>query len=248
MKRSKSSLDCPADSEVGDGIVAQKSSWRFDGNVPERFDRHVSRSIPGYDQGHGLVVEIAKTLDAGDGLIYELGCSTGVLTEKIAEAVSDRSFCIKGIDQVDGMLEIARKRCDRFATTSFDLGDITDYHFHTASMVVSYYTLQFVPVSQRPGTVNAIYKALQENGKLVLFEKITFANQKRNQMVNEAYFEYKREQGYSEAEIRSKAGSLEGVLVPQTEDQNIQMLKAAGFKNVETMFAKLCWQGYLATK
>ena len=50
------------------------------------------------------------------------------------------------------------------------------------------------------------------------------------------YYEYKKNQGYSDYEIAQKREALENVLIPFTIDENIQMCKDAGFKNIDTIF------------
>ena len=231
---------------VGDGIVAPRSSWRFDGTVPDRFDQHVSRSIPGYDDGHELVVKNSLDFLGNHGIIYELGCSTGVLTEKLAKASKSAVSRIIGIDQVDGMLGKARQRCKEHSNVSFEQGDIVNFPYLTAVLMVSYYTLQFVPVDLRQGMVDRVARTLQPGGAFILFEKICFSDPKIDREVTNEYYAYKRSRGYTDEEIISKAASLDGVLVPRTEQENRNMLKQSGFAHVETIFSELCWQGYVA--
>ena len=50
------------------------------------------------------------------------------------------------------------------------------------------------------------------------------------------YYDYKRKQGYSEYEISTKREALENVLIPFTIDENIDMCKSAGFKQIDTIF------------
>lgn len=231
---------------MGDGIVTQRSSWRFDGTVPEKFDRHVERSIPGYSYGHELVVQHASSGLGKGGVIYELGCSTGVLTKKLADCVKPESTRIVGVDQVEDMLVKARARCGGYSNVTFEAADIVDYQFSSADLVVSYYTLQFVPQESRQSVVDKIASVLHPQGALILFEKIRFSDPDFDAEITGKYNAYKRAQGYTDAEIRSKAASLEGVLVPQTESENREMLKHAGFSNVNVIFSELCWQGYVA--
>jgi tRNA (cmo5U34)-methyltransferase len=231
---------------VGDGIIAPRSSWRFDGAVPERFDRHVSRSIPGYDDGHELVIQHSRDSLGHPGITYELGCSTGVLTEKLANASHPEGSRIIGIDQVEGMLGKARQRCKEHNNVFFERGDVVDYSYLPAALMVSYYTLQFIPVALRQGVVDRIARALQPEGAFILFEKICFSDPEKDREVTRKYYAYKRSRGYSDEEILSKAASLEGVLVPRTEQENRNMLKQSGFGHVETIFSELCWQGYVA--
>lgn len=236
------------DPKVGDGITAQRSSWRFDGAVPGKFDSHVSRSIPGYEYGHDRVVEIATSMLSRHTVAYELGCSTGVLTEKLAACPQHENTKIVGIDPIAGMLDIASQRCKGFPNVSFVQGDALSFCYRPTLFVVSYYTLQFVPIVDRKAAIQRIFDSMEEGGVLILFEKIYFDDERENAKVNEQYVSFKRSQGYSDEEIRSKAESLEGVLVPQTEFENKKMLATAGFEDIKTIFSQMCWQGYIVRK
>lgn len=75
---------------VGDGLSAPPGGWTFGGEAAAAFDQHVVRSIPLYDAGHDLIVDCADVLLGPDALVYELGCSTGALIDKVARRVGDR--------------------------------------------------------------------------------------------------------------------------------------------------------------
>ena len=47
---------------------------------------------------------------------------------------------------------------------------------------------------------------------------------------------FKKANGYSDLEIAQKRTALENVLVPETEAENIQRLKKAGFQSVHKWF------------
>lgn len=237
-----------SDPKVGDGISAQRSSWRFDGAVPGKFDSHVSRSIPGYEYGHDRVVEIATSILSRPTIAYELGCSTGVLTEKLAACAQHKDTKVIGIDPIVGMLEIASQRCEGFSNVSFEKGDVLSFPYQPTLFMVSYYTLQFVPMVNRRTAVQRIFDSLEDGGVFILFEKIYFNDETENSKMNEQYVLFKRSQGYTDEEIRSKSESLEGVLVPQTEFENKKMLDTAGFESIETIYSQMCWQGYIARK
>lgn len=233
---------------VGDGIIAEPGSWRFDGSVPGEFDQHIIRSIPGYMEGHEYVVNATKSIISTGGVCYELGCSTGTLCKKLALSATTSRSKIIGIDQIQGMIDIARQRCAEFEHVSFEVGDIVDCNFKPASAIVSYYTIHFLPARIRQAVIRKIYDALLPNGIFIMFEKIKFPDPVKHREITDAYYDFKRSMGFTEEEIRAKADSLEGILVPQTEESNLMLLNSAGFGKVNTVFTELCWQGYLAQK
>lgn len=61
-------------------------------------------------------------------------------------------------------------------------------------------------------------------------------------------FDYKLEQGYSKNEVMSKYMSLRGVLEPFSTQGNIDMLKRAGFVDINSIFKYVPFEGFLAIK
>ena len=64
----------------------------------------------------------------------------------------------------------------------------------------------------------------------------------------EAYYRYKNERGYSELEIANKREALENVLVPLSIAENRDMLRAAGFREVETFFQWFNFVSFIACR
>ena len=44
---------------VGDKINADRASWEFSGKTASNFDNHVSRSVPGYNDGHEIIASLS---------------------------------------------------------------------------------------------------------------------------------------------------------------------------------------------
>ena len=68
----------------GDFINNDLSSWSFEDNVPTNFDKHVSRSVPGYQEGHELISLYSDFfINLPSKRVYDIGSSTGSLIKKI---------------------------------------------------------------------------------------------------------------------------------------------------------------------
>jgi len=71
------------------------------------------------------VRRLARARARAAGLILDLGCGTGLLTELLAGA----GCRVLGVDISRGMLKVARRRCRRFGTrVRFVAGDLLDLH------------------------------------------------------------------------------------------------------------------------
>ena len=70
--------------KVDKNIFAKNSNWSFDKNVPKNFDKHISKSVPLYNETHWLCEQVSDYYIKEDSIVYDIGCSTGKLLNKIA--------------------------------------------------------------------------------------------------------------------------------------------------------------------
>lgn len=89
---------------------------------------------------------------------------------------------------------------------------------------------------------------MQNNGVLILSEKIVSKDKQLDQQFLDSYHRYKMRRGYSELEIANKREALENVLVPLTIQENIDLLIEAGFTRVETFFQWFNFVSFVAYK
>ena len=66
-------------------ILAKNASWTFDKAVPKKFDYHIDKSIPLYEEFHWLAKELSDFYLKDDSIVYDIGCSTGLNLKKLAE-------------------------------------------------------------------------------------------------------------------------------------------------------------------
>jgi tRNA (cmo5U34)-methyltransferase len=58
---------------VGDDIETENAGWSFAGNVAERFDEHVARSVPFYREVHELIARTSDFFLSEGSVCYDLG-------------------------------------------------------------------------------------------------------------------------------------------------------------------------------
>jgi len=96
--------------------------------------------------------------------------------------------------------------------------------------------------------LNKIYQGLNQNGILILSEKIHFEDPKIQQAIESLHLQFKRANGYSELEISQKRASLENVLISDTQATHFQRLKQAGFQSTAIWFQAYNFVSFLAIK
>ncbi|MEQ8998165.1 MAG: methyltransferase domain-containing protein [Coleofasciculus sp. B1-GNL1-01] len=235
-------------SEVGDTISVANARWSFGGSVPETFDNHVGRSVPQYQQGHGIVVALSDFFIRPGSRVYELGCSTGELTRKMAEANSDRHVSFIGLEIEPAMVEAAKRKTSNLPRVEIREADIIDAELEPADLIVAYYTIQFVQPAVRQLLFNKIYNSLNWGGGFLLFEKVRAPDARFQDMMSSLYVDFKLQQGFTEQEIVNKSRSLKGILEPFSTQGNIDLMQRAGFVDIMTVFKHLCFEGFLAIK
>lgn len=233
---------------VGDAISVKNARWSFGGNVPQTFDQHVSRSVPQYEQGHEIVVALSDFFIRNGSVVYELGCSTGELTRRLAEANCDRDVSITGLEIERAMVEVANRKNSDLSKVKICQADILDAELDAADLIVAYYTIQFVNPAMRQLLFNKIYNSLNWGGGFILFEKVRAADARFQDIMSSLYVDFKLQNGFTEEEIVSKSRSLKGVLEPFSTQGNIDMMRRAGFIDMMTVFKHLCFEGFLAIK
>jgi len=238
-------------SNVGDGFSAERGNWKFSGSVVDHFDDHVSKSVPLYHEGHELICDMSDFFIKPDSVCYEIGCSTGTLTLKLADHNRSKPLArFIGVDvEVDMVAKANEKKVAQPSlNVSFIAEDALEMDMQPADMIVCYYTVQFVRPSVRQALINKLYNTLNWGGALLLFEKVRGADARFQDILGTLYNDYKLRKGYTPEEIISKTRSLKGVLEPFSTQGNIDMLKRAGFIDINTVQKYLCFEGFLAIK
>lgn len=234
---------------VGQKISAGNAGWTFGGEVPETFVDHIKLSVPLYESGHDLICQVSDFFIKNDSVAYEIGTSTGELLAKLAKHNSSKPGARwVGFDVETAMVEAAKSHCADVPNIAIHLEDARIAEMEKADMVVSYYTMQFVPPRYRQELFDKIYETLNWGGAFVMFEKVRGPDARFQDMMSQLYNDFKIRNGFSGEEIVEKTRSLKGVLEPFSTQGNLDLLGRAGFADVTTIQKYLCFEGFLAIK
>jgi tRNA (cmo5U34)-methyltransferase len=232
-------------------IKKKIGSWNFSGKVPENFISHAKKSIPGYSEGHDLIVSLSDFFLEDGSICYDIGSSTGELLLKLSNYTNKKVKKFIGIEPEKSMLEIAnkkRKKLDKKNNIKFTHNTIQKIKLGSSSMIISYYTIQFIPPRIRQVVINKIFKSLKWGGCFVMFEKIRGEDARFQDIYTSLYNDFKEKNKLSMIEIFNKQKSLRGILEPFSNYGNTGMLKRAGFKDISSFYQNISFKGYLAIK
>jgi tRNA (cmo5U34)-methyltransferase len=228
------------------------SDFAFTKEVAAVFDDMVSRSVPYYDEMQRMTAELAGDFARDDTNVYDIGCSTGTTMALIDRRVPNTKISLVGVDNSEEMLKKAEAKLTEAGLTHPWELKCADIHnklpVENASVVAMLLTLQFARPLYREKIVRRIAEGVNKDGCLLLVEKITSEDTTFNRLFIEHYYDFKRRNGYSEMEISKKREALENVLIPYRTEENIALLKSAGFRQAETFFRWYNFCGVVAIK
>jgi tRNA (cmo5U34)-methyltransferase len=230
---------------------AVTEDFTFNDQVAEVFDDMLNRSVPFYSAVVDGIAELMKQQAPPGSTVYDLGCSTGSTLLELARRLTEMNLRYRGIDNAPAMIEKARRKAEMYSKSSiiqFIEGDIMTEPLHDANTVICNYTMQFIRPLSRPQFVKRIYDNLPAGGLLYVSEKIINHDRKLNRIFIEMYHLFKRRQGYSELEISSKREALENVLIPFSIQENLDLIRQAGFATVEPFFQWFNFVSFVAVK
>lgn len=236
--------------KVGNKIKAKNASWTFDKNVPKTFSKHIKSSIPFYNEGHDICLQLSDFFLKEKSNCYDLGCSTGTLINRLSRR-NDKRINFYGIDSVKNMIIQAKKE-NKIKKNSnkikYTNGDFLKIKFKKSDLIISYYTIQFINPKLRQEILDKIYKNLNWGGAFIMFEKIRASDARFQDIFSTTYNDFKLKNKFSPSEIIYKTKSLKGILEPFSDYGNLGLIKRAGFKDMIPIFQWLCFKGYLCIK
>lgn len=251
------------------------AKWEFNADVAVKFDDMLGRSIPGYLQMRELAYELGKKFIPDQNVnVIDLGASRGESASAFIDtpAFSGANYFLSEVSEP--MLDQMRERWNGVSNVhpvSYDLrrkytdiayaihdpvrnmvnnGKIpsTPYTLHPTTLVQAILTLIFVPINFRQGILKGVHEGLAPGGAFIMVEKVLGDSAEMQDLLVDAYHDHKHRHGYSWEDIERKRAALEGVQVPVRHEENIAMLRSAGFRNVETFWRHLNFVGYICIK
>jgi tRNA (cmo5U34)-methyltransferase len=234
-----------------ESATSANNDFRFDQKTADVFDDMINRSVPLYEEMQRMTGEIAADFAVPGTNLFDLGCATGT-SLILLDPVVDPGVRFVGIDNSAEMLDKARQKLSACASgRPFQL-IVDDLHrsqsIENASVVVMNLTLQFIRPLYRERVIRGVIEGLNDQGCLILIEKLTLGDSLFNRLFIRYYYNMKKRQGYSDVEIANKREALENVLIPYRPEENRELLANAGFKHIEEFFRWYNFSGMIAVK
>lgn len=202
------------------------STEPFSFDTIQNFDEHISQSIPNYSVLADAIRNLSLYFLHEEAQVVDLGCSTG----KLLESIPHKGRKI-GIDVADNLLPAPHDE------TLYLRKDIRAFNgFGKSSLILSIFTLQFLPYEDRPHILKAIHESLVEGGAFIWAEKVQEESGEMERIINGAHYDFKRE-SFTAEEILNKERDIRSMMRVNTSIKNQILAEQAGFTR-STMFWK----------
>ena len=220
----------------------------------EGFDEHIDKSIRGYQDLLSDIVSLSRYFVEKETNVYDIGCSTGKLTEAMLKKNQDiEDVHYYGIEVADGFVgdmksrEIKLNSDYSWNKIKFLHEDVRDSMISNASLITSVFTLQFMSMRDRLPMIKKLYNGLNEGGAFIFAEKTICENAKFQEMITFNFYDYKRK-FFDTKDIMDKEQTLRNIMKPNTWKQIEKYIYDAGFKDVQPFWRNHMFVGAIAVK
>lgn len=187
----------------------KKADWTFD-NLD--FDRHVREQLPWYELVTEAVVFMAKQyLPTRDGVLYDIGASTGNITSSMRSLLQERRTKTISIEpnaymvsQFSGYGDVLHASAEDCAYEKFDVA-------------VLFLTMMFIPVHKREKLMEKLKQNVREGGVIIVVDKVTDSSGYFATCIKRMTMYFKQQFATTE-DIVNKELSLSGVQRPVKRD------------------------------
>lgn len=216
------------------------SRFKFDAKVSEVFDNMISRSIPDYENFRYLTNSLIEAYFKEPIKVVDIGCSTGLASDYLIRYHKDYKFML--VDESLDMIVKCMQNYNMYDNVEYLCGDAFSCDLSNTDLCICSFVLQFMP--NRKDLVKKIYDNLKPGGVLIVSEKLR--ETQLEDLTTDVYYQIKKENGYTEEQIKSKREALENYLVPMTFSQNESLLNR--FRKISCYWKCLNFAAWICIK
>lgn len=185
------------------------TDWTFKNKeIADNFDFHVRQQLPWYDLATGLISHCIRHYLPENGLIYDIGCSTGNLELSIDDILKKRNATMVPIDNSDEMRQMYR------GNSQVVIADAHSFDYQDYDVAVCFLTLMFLGVSERAELIKKLQQKIKNGGCLIVFDKTITEDGYLSTVLHRATIAGKIASGAESSEVIAKELSLGGIQRP----------------------------------
>lgn len=139
--------------------------WTFD-NLD--FDKHVREQLPWYELVTEAVAFMAKQyLPTKDGVLYDIGASTGNITHSMRKTLAERKAKAISIEPNASLVSKFNGYGDIVYSSAEDV------QYEKFDVAILFLTMMFIPVHKREGLITTLKQNMRKGGVIIIVDKVT---------------------------------------------------------------------------
>lgn len=197
----------PSSKRYMDNSISQEWTFERFTKVGE-FEDHVKQQLPWYELATGAIAHIARHFLPKNGLIYDIGASTGNIGIALKETIKVRNARLIAIDKADSMQNLYR------GPGSFVNTDAAQYNYQDFDVAVLFLLLMFLPIGERVKLVDKLIRLMKPGGVIIIVDKVTIPDPYLSTVLHRLTIAGKAAMGCDKGAIVDKELSLGGIQRP----------------------------------
>lgn len=154
------------DTVTKDGYVIPEE-WTFKrDDIAKAFDKHVREQLPWYDLASMMVTHFGRHYLPENGLMYDIGASTGNITRNLKEVIEARNVRAHSI-------ECGHEMCQVWdGVGELHEADAVTFDYEKFDFAVIFLVLMFIQEKQREDYLKLLISKMEVGGAILIFEKV----------------------------------------------------------------------------
>ena len=187
--------------------------WTFKTSaVVDQFDRHVREQLPWYELATGLTAHVVRHYLTENGLVYDIGASTGNIEKSLDGILEKRMANFIPIDNSQAMAEKYSGK------SQLIVSDALDYEYTDFDVAILFLVLQFMSIANRKKLLEKLVSKVKPGGAIIVFDKMLVEGGYFATVMRRATIAGKLSSGTPAEEIIAKELSIGGVQRPLPEE------------------------------
>ncbi|UPR31464.1 methyltransferase domain-containing protein [Vibrio crassostreae] len=183
--------------------------WTFkSSDVAEGFDTHVREQLPWYNIATSMTAHFARNYLPENGVLLDLGCSTGNVSDSCRETIQTRNVSVVNVDNSEEMAVLFR------GVGEVTIANIENFEIPEFDVCVMFLSMMFVPVNSRSALIMELMKNTRKGGLVLIVDKMESFSGYSGQVINRLSLVNKLDAGAKPDDVLAKELSLSGVQRP----------------------------------
>lgn len=217
----------------------------FDARAASSYAERPPRQVPGYSSLHRMVSLLLAERTPQDGRVLVLGAGGGQELKAMAEAHPGWSF--DGVDPSSEMLRLAVQVAGPDAARMrFHRGYIDDAPGGPFDAATSILIFHFIPHDQRLETLKQMRRRLRVGAPFVLVHLSFPQTEPERSIWIDRHVAYGLSNGLEPADAKRARQAISNGLTILSPEEDVAMLRLAGFSNASLFYAGLSIRGWVA--